>query len=250
MDVLLSLPPPDPRADRRRAARTGPDQPDLRHRADRGRPLRPHRPRPGAQPEAARLCRGRPRARVQPRPRPVRAHPAQHRLRGAGHGTLWMATAVRTEAACRFIGLGVPPPARDLGRHDARRVREHPRRALAVHLPRRRDPDARARASTWWATGCGTRPTRSCGRDRAPPELDGLTKHFTQRRAFLAPSPRGARGRRRQLRPCGPARRSAWSARAAAASPPPPGAPAPDRARRRAVRFAGEDVRGGTRPRR
>ena len=51
-------------------------------------------------------------------------------------GSLWMATAVRTEASLSFIGLGVAPPTADLGRHDARRVREHPRRALAVRSSR------------------------------------------------------------------------------------------------------------------
>ena len=43
-------------------------------------------------------------------------------------GSLWLATAIRTEASLAFIGLGVKPPTADLGRHDPRRLREHPRR--------------------------------------------------------------------------------------------------------------------------
>ena len=54
-------------------------------------------------------------------------------------GTLWLANSIRTEASLAFIGLGLKPPTPDLGRHDPRGLREHPRFGLARDGAQRRD---------------------------------------------------------------------------------------------------------------
>ena len=70
-------------------------------------------------------------------------------------GSLWLANAIRTEASLAFIGLGVQAADADLGRHDPRRLREHPGQPLAGGGAEPRDPDRRLRAQP-----AGRRPAR------------------------------------------------------------------------------------------
>ena len=80
-------------------------------------------------------------------------------------GSLWMATAVRTEASLSFIGLGVKPPTATWGgmmREGFENILDAP--WLSVW------PGSRSccwcSASTWSATDCATRPIRGCGARR------------------------------------------------------------------------------------
>ena len=65
-----------------------------------------------------------------------------------------------TSPTCRFLGLGVPPPADRLGRHAVRRHHLHPGRLLVADLPAgHRDRPRRRARSTSSATGCATPST-------------------------------------------------------------------------------------------
>ncbi len=116
-------------------------------------------------------------------------------------GSLWMATAVRTEASLSLHRPGREAADRHLGRHDARRVREHPRRAVAVRLPGPRDPDARARPQHGRRRAARRDRPEAARRDVSHPTLEvvGLKKHFIVTQGLPAPRhhhrPRGRRHR-------------------------------------------------------
>ncbi len=79
-------------------------------------------------------------------------------------GSLWLATAIRTEASLSFIGLGVRPPTATWGgmiREGFENILDAP---WLVDLSRASRSWWSCSASTCSATACATPPTRGCAR--------------------------------------------------------------------------------------
>ena len=79
-------------------------------------------------------------------------------------GSLWLANAIRTEASLAFIGLGVQAADADLGRHDPRGLREHPRQRVA---------GGRAERSPSWSSMFALNLLGDGLRDAIDPKLKG-----------------------------------------------------------------------------